>query len=201
MPEKSKGEVQSKRSAILDAARDLFTQKGYEETTIAEIAQAAGVAVGTVYLYFRNKHEILTGASLDLEAGLAQIFLDPTLLDLPFEKVPEVLIEKIFHAGRQKKKHMALLQIDVFSSEDMLQYKKVNAQLTEAISTFLRNAIARGYLAPCDTDMYAQLLYLLGRSVLHQCFAVEKGEREDLYRHSMADLIKRLFSGPPLSMS
>src|SRR5690242_3319105 len=170
MPEKSKGEVQSKRSAILDAARDLFTQKGYEETTIAEVAHAAGVAVGTVYLYFRNKHEILTGASLDLEAGLAQIFLDPTLLDLPFEEVPEVLIEKIFRAGRQKKEYMALLQIDVFSSEDMLQYKKVNAQLTEAISTFLRNAIAKGYLAPsCDTDMYAQLLYLLGRSVLHQC--------------------------------
>src|SRR5713226_3108148 len=69
MPGRSKEETRPKREAILDAARTLFVQKGYEETTIAEIAQAAGVAVRTVYLYFRNKHEILTGAALHLEAN------------------------------------------------------------------------------------------------------------------------------------
>jgi AcrR family transcriptional regulator len=199
MPGRSKEETRPKREAILDAARTLFVQKGYEETTIAEIAQAAGVAVGTVYLYFRNKHEILTGAALHLEANIAQVFLDPALLNLPFKEVPGAIVEAIFRVGRQKKEHMALLQIDVQSSEEMLQHKKSNAQLTQTIDTFLRNAIAQGYLAPCNTEMYAQLLYLLGSAVLHQCFAIEGGEREDEYRRYTTELIERLFYGPPLS--
>ena len=51
---RSSEESQGKREAILAAARTLFAQKGYEETTIADIAREAGIAVGTVYLYFRR---------------------------------------------------------------------------------------------------------------------------------------------------
>lgn len=39
--------------------------------------------------------------------------------------------------------------------------------------------------------MYAQVLYLLGHAVLHQCFAVEGGEREELYRHTMLEFVER----------
>ncbi len=64
VPEKIAEETRPKRDAILDAARTLFAKQGYEETTIADIAGAAGVAVGTVYLYFRNKHEVYPSARL-----------------------------------------------------------------------------------------------------------------------------------------
>jgi AcrR family transcriptional regulator len=37
---------------ILDAARKVFAQKGFAETTVDQIAEEAGVAKGTVYLYF-----------------------------------------------------------------------------------------------------------------------------------------------------
>ena len=200
MPERSKKELRPKREAILDAARTLFAQKGYDETTIPEIAQAAGVAVGTVYLYFRNKYEVLTSVSVDLEATLAQVFRDPAFLRLPFEQVPRAMVEALFRVGRQEKAYMTLLQINVASSEQISQQKKVNAQqLTQTIETFLRNAIAEGRLAPCDTEMYAQLLHLLGQAVLHQCFAVEDGEREELYRQTMIEFVERLFFGPSLS--
>ncbi|QBD75389.1 TetR/AcrR family transcriptional regulator [Ktedonosporobacter rubrisoli] len=187
-----------KRKAILEAARTLFVHKGYEETTIAEIAQAAGVAVGTIYLYFRNKHEILVAASLDLEESLIQVFTDPALFDLPFEQVPRALMEAVFRIGRHKKEHMHLLKIAVPSSLEILQQKDMDAQLTGAIDAFLRNAIARGYLAPFNTEMYGQMIYLLGQAVLHQCFAIEKGEREELYLQYAIELLERLFYGPSL---
>ena len=60
-----KEDTRSKRQAIIEAARNIFAMKGYEDTTIAEIAEEAGVAVGTVYLYFHNKREIYTSVSLD----------------------------------------------------------------------------------------------------------------------------------------
>src|SRR2546429_5341112 len=102
LEEKTKDAVRSKREAILNAARTLFVEEGYEETTVPEIAQAAGIAVGTVYLYFHNKHEILSGLSLDLEATLTQAFLDPALLTLPFTEIPRAMVEAVFRVGRQK---------------------------------------------------------------------------------------------------
>jgi len=46
------------RKAILTAAIKLFSEKGFEETSIEELARAAGVGKGTIYGYFRTKQEI-----------------------------------------------------------------------------------------------------------------------------------------------
>ncbi len=48
-----------KREAILDAAVVEIARQGYYQTTVAMIARRAGVADGTIYLYFSNKEEIL----------------------------------------------------------------------------------------------------------------------------------------------
>lgn len=51
--------VADKRSAILRAAISVFANNGYFNSKVADIARAAGVADGTVYLYFKSKEEIL----------------------------------------------------------------------------------------------------------------------------------------------
>ena len=57
----------SKPKRILQAAVEVIAEKGLHDTTIDEIAQRAGVAKGTVYLYFKNKDSLL--ASL-MQVGL-----------------------------------------------------------------------------------------------------------------------------------
>ena len=47
------------RQRILDAAIESFETLGYDETTTAEIAREAGLAIGSVYDYFRDKRAIL----------------------------------------------------------------------------------------------------------------------------------------------
>lgn len=49
----------AKRERILQAAIRIFSQKGFFNSRISEIAQAAGVADGTIYLYFKNKDDLL----------------------------------------------------------------------------------------------------------------------------------------------
>lgn len=49
----------TKREKILDAAVVEIARQGFYQTTVAVIARRAGVADGTIYLYFRNKEEIL----------------------------------------------------------------------------------------------------------------------------------------------
>ncbi len=51
--------VTDKREAILRAAIRVFAHNGYFNSKVADIASEAGVADGTVYLYFKSKEEIL----------------------------------------------------------------------------------------------------------------------------------------------
>lgn len=51
--------VQERQKQILDAAARIFAEKGFAAATIRDIAQAAGVAEGSIYLYFKNKQDLL----------------------------------------------------------------------------------------------------------------------------------------------
>src|SRR5437588_3554418 len=51
--------VGPKRDALLRAAIDVFAERGYFHAQVADVARAAGVAAGTVYLYFRSKDDLL----------------------------------------------------------------------------------------------------------------------------------------------
>src|SRR5438105_5621711 len=48
-----------KRGRIMDAAVKVFAEHGFHSATVAEIARAAGVADGTIYLYFKSKDDLL----------------------------------------------------------------------------------------------------------------------------------------------
>src|SRR5471030_555007 len=48
-----------KRDLILRAAIDVFAERGYFTAQVADVARAAGVAAGTVYLYFKSKDDLL----------------------------------------------------------------------------------------------------------------------------------------------
>jgi TetR/AcrR family transcriptional regulator, fatty acid metabolism regulator protein len=55
-----------KHQVILDAAVKTFARAGYHRTRVADIAREAGVADGTVYIYFKSKEDILVSLFEDL---------------------------------------------------------------------------------------------------------------------------------------
>src|ERR1044072_1399790 len=61
-----------KRDAILRAAIDTFAERGYFNAQVADVARAAGVAAGTVYLYFKSKDDLLVSIfERSMREGLA----------------------------------------------------------------------------------------------------------------------------------
>lgn len=54
------GAINSKYHLILDAAIKVFAEQGFHQATISQVAREAGVADGTIYLYFKNKADILS---------------------------------------------------------------------------------------------------------------------------------------------
>ena len=57
----SRARVEAKESSILDAAEETFARVGFDGAKVSEIARAASVAEGTVYLYYKNKQDLLAG--------------------------------------------------------------------------------------------------------------------------------------------
>ncbi len=53
--------VEERKGQILRAAAKIFSAKGYERATIADIAKEAGMAEGSIYNYFKNKGDLLVG--------------------------------------------------------------------------------------------------------------------------------------------
>ncbi|MBP2112885.1 TetR/AcrR family transcriptional regulator [Paenibacillus silagei] len=63
-----------KHAAILDAAYELFGSGGFYETKMSEVAERAGIAKGTVYLYFKSKEELFMAVTRrDCEGFLEQL--------------------------------------------------------------------------------------------------------------------------------
>ena len=56
-------------SGILEAARKTFAKKGFHDATVDDVAAAAGVAKGTVYLYYRSKQDVYLAT---LKFGIGQ---------------------------------------------------------------------------------------------------------------------------------
>src|SRR5881394_3629008 len=70
--------VTDKRDLILRAATRVFAQGGFHQSQVADVARVAGVAAGTVYLYFRSKDDLLVSIfersmKVALEEGRAVI--------------------------------------------------------------------------------------------------------------------------------
>ena len=67
---------QQTRDAIAQAALDLFVEQGYAATTLAEIAEAAGVSTRTIFAYFPSKEAILFADFETVKKALAQALAD-----------------------------------------------------------------------------------------------------------------------------
>lgn len=82
-----------RRKAIIDAAVTVFARKGFFGAKVSEIADAAGVADGTIYLYFRSKDDLLISLfeeRMEMIISDLQQILDP--VDDPAEKLRRYVV-------------------------------------------------------------------------------------------------------------
>jgi AcrR family transcriptional regulator len=89
---------EERRRQIVDAVLRVVSEHGVPNTTVSRVAQAAGIAEGTLYLHFHNRTEMLM-------AALDSIFTDMRgLVDLPGETDP---LERLREGGRRHTEIMA----------------------------------------------------------------------------------------------
>ena len=80
-----------KRDAILRAAIDTFAARGFFHAQVADVAKAAGVAAGTVYLYFRGKDDLLISIfERTMKEAIAEGRRSVAPIDDPVERLREI---------------------------------------------------------------------------------------------------------------
>jgi TetR/AcrR family transcriptional regulator, fatty acid metabolism regulator protein len=92
-----------KREALLRAAIDTFAARGFFNAQVADVARAAGVAAGTVYLYFRSKDDLLTSIfERTMKDAIAEGRASVAAIDDPVERLQTVARLHLDRLGRDR---------------------------------------------------------------------------------------------------
>ena len=94
------------RNRILDAALELFRDKGFAQTSMRDIADRAGVATGAAYYYYRSKEDLVLAFYMRTDQEAAELFERAIASSKKLEKRMRGLIEAKFS---QFEEHRALL--------------------------------------------------------------------------------------------
>ncbi len=86
-PTQNEAKREQSKKILLDAAFALFAKNGYEKTSIAQIAKAAGVSKGLVYNYFSSKEELLNAIFLGMVEQFSGLF------DFDFSQNPKQILK------------------------------------------------------------------------------------------------------------
>lgn len=156
--EKQKQETQA---VLLRHARELFEQQGYRKTTVKQVAERAGVAVGTVFVHFPDKSSLLAAS---LYEGINEV-VEEAFATLPTEKG---LVATLMHFAEclyrwyrrdvELSKH--LLKESLFlTGEWGDQFQEQGEQFVIRLAALIEEARGRGEVAESVQPMFAALSF------------------------------------------
>jgi len=184
------------RQAILEAAVVCFEDRGYEETTTALIARSAGIGVGTLYGYFRDKREIL----LELLDTTVREVADWVIEQLDPERwrgsdpreMARLLIDAIFHSQQLRPGLQRILWERYMKDEEFRRpFEAIQTRLREAVDDFADALDAQGLLRDIDRKSASFVIVNCVQWNATQAFLRNSPEFTDATAQATADMLSR----------
>ncbi|HLO02701.1 MAG TPA: TetR/AcrR family transcriptional regulator [Symbiobacteriaceae bacterium] len=152
-----------RRQELMDAARELFLQQGFEATSMSEIARRAEVAQGTFYLYFPSKQEVLTAIMRELFEEIFAIFL--TVAERPdlsaLAKLRAAMVAVIARMSQESRLVQAVYLRSNLSLPTQL-LEEYNPRMLPALVSIIEQGIREGALRVRHPEIAADLLWSVG---------------------------------------
>lgn len=149
---KKKTEV--KRQTIVDMAAEVFREKGFERTSMAEIRQRVGGSNATLYNYFPSKEALFLEVmyqAYQSEFDAAHNILDSSTDNIvdALHNFGEKLLQLLYSPGVTAVRRLVTAS---FGNRELSQscYERGPKRSMHELSEFLRAAIDKGQLRPCD---------------------------------------------------
>jgi len=131
-----------RRDALLRAAIDTFAARGFFNAQVADVARAAGVAAGTVYLYFRSKDDLLISIfERTMKEAIADGRQSLGALTDPVERLQEIARLHLGRLGRDRALAV-VFQVELRQSTKFME-RFSSTQLREYLG-IIRTVIADG---------------------------------------------------------
>jgi AcrR family transcriptional regulator len=160
-------------AGILEAARSVFARKGFNAATVDDVAGEAGVAKGTVYLYYESKREIYFAA---LKFGIEQMYalLNEKLksVSTPEEKLRTLIAVKLayFEENRDffKIYYSELGNICIHPGTIDQDFKALYLEHAKVVESILKDGARKKAIRPLRTEQAAFAITEIIRGVVTQ---------------------------------
>jgi len=205
---------EARPAELLEAALALFVEKGFAATRSEEVARAAGVSKGTLYLYFPSKEELLKAViqhflGTEIETGIQEAAAADA--DGPTAEIMESLLSawwtRIYEGPASGVFKLVITEVRNFPEIGDFWVERVVAPGQAVVSGLIRRGIARGEFEVADVDsaVHSILMPLILECVhKHSFLACGIGKDMEIdpvtFMHSHLRLIFRgLKASPPRS--
>jgi AcrR family transcriptional regulator len=149
--------IAARRAQILEAAENVFSQKGYERATTREIAETADVSEGTLYNYFGSKSDLLDAVAQSFADDIAR-----EIMELDADNLPDMMAELLtarLRSGRERRLLMlflyeARLNPDIHRSLIQQALQKIIAETEQRFAGLIESGVMR----PLDPAVAARAI-------------------------------------------
>lgn len=144
-----------RKQEILDGAIRVFARKGYDRTTIADIARELNISQGLCYRYYPSKEEIYDAALEKYADFIAQENLRRARFDLPIRELIDSITERMEDMTQAEREDAGLYAL--FHAEGNRRmhdelFLRVTKKILPRLQAHLRVAKERGEIGIADTD-------------------------------------------------
>lgn len=163
------GAALQKQHQIMEAAFEVFSKKGFPQATIAEIAEVAGVAEGTIYNYYRSKHDLLVALvhSYAETEGISEIL--ERCGDRPADgSLFRALVENRVNVGFENVDHLLVLIGEVHHDPELLQMyvERMLQRILKRLEGCVRSGTEEGTFRPLDPAVVARTFLAMNMGLL-----------------------------------
>lgn len=110
-----------KKPQIIDAAIKVFAQKGFYNSKVADVAREAGIADGTIYLYFKNKDDLLISLFETKVEELLETFKNALLVFKSAKDKLNAFIRLYFQLMEEQQDLAEVLQVELRQSSKFIK--------------------------------------------------------------------------------
>lgn len=151
-----------RRDAILAAALDEFAAQGFAAARLDDVAKRAGVAKGTIYLYFADKETLFQELIRTQLSPVVGGVIHASHADVPLKvfaaQLTEVFVRDVLGTRRKDVIRLMISEGQRFPKLAEFYYHEVIARVMEAVRALLRRAYERGELKDDALLRHPQLL-------------------------------------------
>ena len=175
---------EARRTAILAAALEEFSARGYEGARLEDVAKRAGIAKGTIYLYFADKEALFQ--------DLVRSMVNPVLTALERMRAPDIparllvegmlttFVREIYGTRRKDMIRLILAEGPRFPTIAEFYYREVVSRVLAIVRPLLERAAARGELPNDALARFPQLIIAPGLVAIMWSALFEKFEPLDV---------------------